>query len=208
MSSVAVVAATGRTGRLVVERALAAGRSVTAIARRPENLGIEHPRLTVRAADVTDPDALREALTGHDTVISALGPAGRGPTDLYSAGTAAITAALPKGARLVVISSAGLAAPADAGPGTRLAARALYRLMRDTYADMERMEAQLAASGLVWTAVRPTGLNDRPGSGSPRASIGATERVGNRTSRADLAAFIVDHLDDPLTFARPVAVSS
>ncbi|MEV4252467.1 NAD(P)H-binding protein [Spirillospora sp. NPDC049652] len=208
MASVAVVGATGRTGRLIVERALAAGRSVTAIARRPEALGIEHPRLTVRAADATDPASLRAALTGHDTVVSALGATGRGPTDLYSAGTAAIAGALPEGARLVVISSAGLAVPADAGPGARLAARALRRLMRHAYADMERMEALLAASGLVWTAVRPTGLTDRPGSGRPRVSIGAAERVGNRTSRADLAAFIVDHLDDPLTFTRPVAVSS
>ncbi|XVQ90139.1 LLM class flavin-dependent oxidoreductase [Microbispora siamensis] len=61
--------------------------------------------------------------------------------------------------------------------------RVLHRLMRDTYADMARMEELLPGSGLRWTAVRPTGLTDRPGTGRPRVSIGATGRVGNRTSR-------------------------
>ncbi|MBE3008225.1 NAD(P)H-binding protein [Microbispora sp. NEAU-D428] len=208
MAHLAVVGATGRTGRLVVERALAAGHHVTAVARRPENLDLDHPRLTRRAADVLDPGALRDALAGLHIVVSALGSAGRGPTTVYSAGTAAIVAALPPDARLLVISSAGLAVPADAGPGARLLGRVLHRLMRDTYADMARMEELLAGSGLRWTAVRPTGLTDRPGTGRPRVSIGATGRVGNRTSRADLAAFVVDRLDDPSTFGRPVAVSS
>ncbi|MEV4108778.1 NAD(P)H-binding protein [Nonomuraea sp. NPDC049695] len=208
MTSLAVVAATGRTGRLVVERALAAGHAVTAVARHPEALGLDHPHLTRRAADVMDPARLRAALAGHDIVVSALGSTGRGPTTLYSAGTAAIIGALPPDARLVVISSAGLATPADAGPTARLFGRVLHHVMRHPYADMNRMERLLAGTSLSWTAVRPTGLTDRPGTGRPRVSLGASERLGTRTSRADLAAFIVDHLDDPLTFGRPVAVSS
>ncbi|MFI7420214.1 NAD(P)-dependent oxidoreductase [Nonomuraea sp. NPDC049684] len=208
MTSLAVVAATGRTGRLVVERALAAGHTVTAVARRPGDLDLAHPRLVRRAADVTDPASLRDALTGHDTVISALGPGGRGPTTVYSQGTAAIVAALPPSARLVVISSAGLSVPAGAGPVTRLLGRVLRHAMRHPYADMALMEQALARTELTWTAVRPTGLTDRPGTGRPRVSIGATERLGARTSRADLAAFIVDHLGDPSTYRLPVAVSS
>ncbi|MEV4373529.1 NAD(P)-binding oxidoreductase [Nonomuraea sp. NPDC049637] len=208
MTSLAVVAATGRTGRLVVEHALAAGHTVTAVARRPDGLGLDHPRLVRRAADVTDPASLRAALTGHDTVISALGSSGRGPTTVYSQGTAAIVAALPPSARLVVISSAGLAVPAGARPVTRLLGRVLHHVMRHPYADMARMEQALAGTRLNWTAVRPTGLTDRPGTGHPRVSIGATERLGARTSRADLAAFIVAHLDDPRTYRLPVAVSS
>jgi hypothetical protein len=80
--------------------------------------------------------------------------------------------------------------------------------MRHPYADMARMEDLLAATGLAWTAVRPTGLTDRPATGHPRVSVGATSPVGHRTARADLAAYIVSHLDDTLTFGRPVAVSS
>ncbi|MGK5558735.1 NAD(P)H-binding protein, partial [Actinomadura kijaniata] len=45
MASIAVIGATGRTGRLVTERALAAGHHVTAIARRPQPPGPEHGSL-------------------------------------------------------------------------------------------------------------------------------------------------------------------
>jgi putative NADH-flavin reductase len=208
VSALAVVGATGRTGRLVVELALAAGREVTAIARRPDDLDIDHARLVRRAADADEPQSLRAALAGHDTVISALGANGRGPTTVYSAGTAAIIAALRPDARLMVISSAGLAMPADAGPGTRLLGRVLRHVMRHPYADMARMEGILTSTDLAWTAVRPSGLTDRPGTGRPRASLDAAERLGHSTSRRDLAAYLVGHLDDPATFGRTVAVSS
>jgi putative NADH-flavin reductase len=208
MSSLAVVAATGRTGRLIVELALAAGHSVTAIARRPDQLAIDHPRLTRRVADVGNPASLRAALAGHTVVVSALGSAGRGPTTVYSAGTAAIIAALPSNARLVVISSAGLATPTDAGPGSRLLSQVLRRLLRHPYADMARMENLLATSDLVWTAVRPTRLTDRPGTGRAHASVGATSSVGHQISRTDLAAYVVAHLADAQTYRQPVAVSS
>ncbi|WP_433247720.1 NAD(P)-dependent oxidoreductase [Streptosporangium sp. CA-135522] len=208
MASIAVVAATGRTGRIIVEQALAAGHAVTAIARRPQALGLDHPRLTPHAADVLRPGSLEGVLTGHDAVISALGATGRGPTTVYSAGTAAIVSAMAPVRRLIVLSSAGLAVPADAAAGARLFGRVLHRVMRHPYADMARMERLLAATDLYWTAVRPTGLNDGPAGGHPRVSIGAARTVGPRTSRADLAAYILGRIDDPATYRVPVAVSS
>ncbi|MEV0150248.1 MULTISPECIES: NAD(P)H-binding protein [unclassified Nonomuraea] len=208
MATIAVIGATGRTGRVLVERALASGHDVTAIARRPETLGLRHARLTPHAADVLRPGDLAGALSGHDAVVSALGSTGRGPTTVYSAGTAAIVAAMGTSRRLVVLSSAGLETPPGAGPVTRLAGRLLYRVMRHPYADMRMMERLLAGTDLDWTAMRPTGLTDRPATGRPRVSVGATERVGTRTSRAELAAFILDRLDDPVTFRTAVAISS
>ncbi|MER7503375.1 NAD(P)H-binding protein [Nonomuraea pusilla] len=208
MTSIAVIGAAGRTGRIIVEQALAAGHRVTAIARRPDVLRPAGPGLTLRAADVLTPGSLHGLLDGHDAVVSALGAVGRGPTTVYSTGTAEIVSALDPGARLLVISSAGLGVPADAGPGARLAARLLHRLMRHTYTDMARMEDLLAAGSLTWTSVRPTRLTDRPATGRPRVSVGATAKVGAQTSRADLAAFVLDAIADPRTFRTVVAVSS
>ncbi|GAA3424520.1 NAD(P)-dependent oxidoreductase [Streptosporangium sandarakinum] len=208
MSSIAVVAATGRTGRIIVERALAAGHAVTAVARNPRALGLRHPRLTVKEGDVLHPSSLRDALTGHDAVISALGSSGLGPTTVYSEGTAAIISAMAPTHRLVVLSSAGLAVPDGAGLGTRILSGVLKRVMRHPYADMTRMERLLADSDLDWTAVRPTRLTDDPGTGRPRVSIGATGVVGSSTTRADLAAYVLTALDDPATHRIPVAVSS
>ncbi|GAA3153516.1 NAD(P)-dependent oxidoreductase [Nonomuraea roseoviolacea] len=208
MATIAVIGATGRTGRALVERALETGHHVTAIARRPEALGLRHARLTPRAADVLRPGDLAAALPGHDAVVSAIGSTGRGLTTVYSAGTAAVVEAMGACRRLVVVSSAGLETPPGAGPATRLAGRLLHHVMRHPYADMLRMERLLAGTDLDWTAVRPTGLTDAPATGRPRVSVGATERVGNRTSRAELAAYILDHLDDPATYRTAVAISS
>lgn len=208
MSSIAVIGATGRTGRLVVAHALAAGHHVTAVARHPETLGPARARLTVHAADVLAPGSLQGVLDGQDAVISAIGAAGRGATTVYSAGTGEIVTALKPRARLLVISSAGLSVPADAGAGTRLAGRVLHRLMRHTYADLARMEELLATSDLTWTVVRPTRLTDRPGTGRPRTSLGATAKVGSRTARADLADYLLAAIDDPQTHRTVVAVSS
>ncbi|MFD8527644.1 NAD(P)-dependent oxidoreductase [Streptosporangium canum] len=210
MATVAIVAATGRTGRILVEQALIAGHTVTAIARQPLSLDVIHPRLTTRAADVLTPGSLDGLLNGHDAVISALGSSGRGPTTVYSTGTATITAALEKAGtrRLIVLSSAGLGVPDGAHPAMRLFAGLLRRIMRGPYTDMARMEHFLATTDLDWTSVRPTALNDKPGSTARRVSLGATAPVGNQISRTDLARYIIEHLQDPATYRTTVAISS
>ncbi|MFE3229461.1 NAD(P)H-binding protein [Nocardia sp. NPDC059228] len=98
--------------------------------------------------------------------------------------------------------------PPDAGFVTRLLTRLLHRIMREVYTDMERMEQQLAHSRLRWTAVRPTRLTDDPATGLGRISLGAKAKVGPRTSRADLANYLLDAIDDPRTHRVPVAISS
>ncbi|NDU71799.1 NAD(P)H-binding protein [Actinomadura sp. DSM 109109] len=94
MTSIAVIGATGRTGRLIIQRALADGHHVTAIARRPQSLASTSPRLTTAIADIHTPGSLHGLLDDHDAVISALGANGRGPTTVYSAGTAEIISAM------------------------------------------------------------------------------------------------------------------
>lgn len=208
MISVAVIGAAGRTGRIIVEQALSRGHRVTAVVRRAGAFDITHPQLSVITADLSTPGALHGLLDHHDVVISALGAAGRKPTTLYSTGTREIIAAVAPGARLLVISSAGLAIPTEAGIGTKLFARLVHRVMRHVYTDMARMEDQLRNSELTWTAVRPTHLTDQPRSEFPQISIGASEKVGAQTSRADLADYLLDAMTDPHTHNTTVALSS
>ena len=49
---VLVIGATGGTGRCVVERALQSGHEVTAFARTPQKLTMQHERLRVAQGDV------------------------------------------------------------------------------------------------------------------------------------------------------------
>jgi len=68
-----VLGATGRIGRLVVEQALAAGHTVTALVRSPEKLAVRDPNLHVVTGQATDPTALARVLDRADALISTLG---------------------------------------------------------------------------------------------------------------------------------------
>jgi uncharacterized protein YbjT (DUF2867 family) len=70
---VLVFGATGPTGRLVVERALEQGHTVTGFTRQPASLLGRHRRPRPNAGDVLDPAAVLRAVEGHDAVISAFG---------------------------------------------------------------------------------------------------------------------------------------
>jgi putative NADH-flavin reductase len=70
---IAVVGATGATGRRVVKHALAQGHFVTAVARHPERLS-SADRLSFVRGDVLSPGGLTGALDGVEAVISCIGP--------------------------------------------------------------------------------------------------------------------------------------
>jgi uncharacterized protein YbjT (DUF2867 family) len=69
-------------------------------------------------------------------------------------------------------------------------------MLRKVYADKDRQEAIIRESGLDWTIVRPAVLNDRPARGSVRALTDLSGFQGGRIAREDVAAFILDELDD------------
>jgi len=105
---IAVVGATGRTGRQVVEQALARGDDVVALVRHPEALSGRGPGMAVAAADVLDRTAVTDALAGVDAVVSTLGVGtSRQPTTVYSEGIANILQAMDAHGitRLAVISA-------------------------------------------------------------------------------------------------------
>src|SRR5260370_11588537 len=71
-----VLGATGGTGRLVVEQALTAGHTVTALVRSPDKLALRNPNLHVVPGQATDPSTVARALDGADALISTLGGGG------------------------------------------------------------------------------------------------------------------------------------
>lgn len=72
--TIALLGATGRTGRRLLEYALLDGHRVRALARAPEKLDdLAHPHLVVLRGDATDPAAVDALVRGSDAVASALG---------------------------------------------------------------------------------------------------------------------------------------
>lgn len=71
----ALIGATGYVGSCALQEALARGRRVTAIVRRPDRLP-SHANLQARTLDIHQTAALAAALAGHDAVISCFNPGG------------------------------------------------------------------------------------------------------------------------------------
>jgi putative NADH-flavin reductase len=207
-----VFGASGKTGRHLLEQALAAGHTVTAVVRDPARLPVHHhQRLKVVAADVLDPAAIAPAVAGADAVLSALGPhPPRNRSSIMSAATASILAAMRATgtSRLVVISAAPVATD-DYGTTLpeRLLARPLLRaLLGGLYADMATMEDTIKRSGVDWTIMRPPWLTDGPRTGTWRQAKNGNLRGGSRISRADLADATLASLDDPDTVKATITV--
>lgn len=196
---IAVIGATGRTGREVVRQALARDHEVVAVARSPERLSVSGERLTTAAADAHDGEALLRAVDDSEAIVSALGAsAGRDRTDVYSAGIANLLRAVDGGwiRRLAAISASPVG-PRDEQPALFrvLIGPILDRLFGGAYADMRRMEQELQRRDDVdWTCLRPPRLVARPAAGGYRLDRRPLARTRSLTY-PDLAAALLDCVD-------------
>jgi putative NADH-flavin reductase len=207
-----VFGATGGTGRQLVRQALDAGHDVTAVVRDPARLPVQHERLDVVTADVTDPDALGPALAGRDAVLSALGAPGNKAAGIASKGTRAILGAMEASGvqRYIGVSAAPVEREAD---GESLVVRAVMlplvrRAFREVYADLTVMEDVIRASAVDWTIVRPPRLTDKPAKGTYRRVIGGNVKGGHFVPRADLAAAMLEMVEESATVKQAVGIAS
>lgn len=205
---IAVIGATGDTGRHLLKLAVEDGHDVTALARTPSKLaGID--KIQVFQADGTDPASLGAAmqrLPALDALVSIIGAStireARKVTDLYSVSTRNLIAACTHASmpRLVVVSSAGVVPqPNDAWFYVHVLKRFFLQPMYD---DMTRMEALLADSDLSWTIVRPPYLTKGPPTGNYRVSIGRNFDDDRSLRRGDLAHFLLRAVVEPEPYRR------
>ena len=182
-----ILGATGATGTILVERALAAGHHVTALARTPQKLTTTHPNLRAIAGDATDGAAVARALEGADAVISALG-ATKGA--LMADATRAIVAGANRHniKRVVVLSSFAVQRERLGGVAKLMTGLMMGAMIKDKAAG----EDLLRASGLDWTIVYATLLGSGPATGATVVPDGATLGMSQKIARADVAAFLLD----------------
>ena len=191
MARIVVFGASGGVGTQLCAQAVAAGHDVVAAMRTPRSGAVR--------CDLLDGPAVASLVDGADAVVSCVGlrradprnPWSRliTPPDVCSRGTANLVAALPAGARLVVVSACGVGDSAHQMP---LFFRGLLAVSNIgvAYRDLHAMEQVLTASSLDWTSVRPAALWDGPRTGQARV-VPRDQHVGAAwISRADVA----DHL--------------
>ncbi|MGP9019223.1 NAD(P)-dependent oxidoreductase [Streptomyces sp. BR1] len=207
-----VFGATGRIGRQVVQQALAAEHQVTAVVRDPARCTLSGPGLEILRGDLSDPESLRPAVAGRDAVLSGLGANKRADA---AAGIAArltrsiVTAMDAEGTRRLLVVSAGPVGP-DAPDDPfldRLTLTLVNVFFKDVYADLRRMESELASSALDWTSVRPVRLVDKPLTGTYRKAIAGTPRSARSIGRADVAHAMLSMIDDAATVKQGVCVA-
>lgn len=210
--NVLIFAATGRTGRRVVQRALDAGYDVTGIARTPAKLGVSHERLVVKQGDITQYSSFVDALDGQDAVISAVGGGGRifRRVTLFSEGITNIIRAMNKHgvSRLLPISAPGTNPNRD--PNLPLFYEIFQKIFSPMYTDMHRMEEIIRNSDLDWTIVRPSALKDDVDleQGTYRATVGYSHPESGVTTRDHLAEFMINQLDSDEFVREGVAIVS
>jgi putative NADH-flavin reductase len=210
MIRIAVIGATGRTGRLVAEQALERGHRVIAYVRRAGTLRAREG-LQIVVGEILDSGRLQSALSDVEAVICCLGTHRHKPVNLMQDNLPPIVQAMRCAGRtrLILLSAYGVGETARTAS---LVARILYKTMfRSIYHDKERSEAALATSGLDWTGVYPVGLTDGP-------LIDAVEvRPTNEVmkvkglpmvSRANVAKVLLDATEDNRTIRQKLLVTS
>jgi uncharacterized protein YbjT (DUF2867 family) len=196
---VTVFGANGRTGLEVVRAALAAGHSVTAFVRGPAKAPQVDPaareRMRVVIGDALDPSAVATAVADADVVVSALGTAARGTSDVLTRCMVNITEQIALARPGAAIFAVGTVGAGQSAAQLRQPVKALLMAMlSNPIRDHEGAEAALLACPNPGLGVRCVGLTDGPATG--RVSASGVDRVqGSRISRADVAGFIVSHLD-------------
>ena len=198
-----IVGATGRTGRLTVEQAIARGHAVTSMVRTPEMRSAHEGSQTV-AGDPLRVDDLAAVLPGHDVVISCLGQrSGNDATLLRDAAIAMLAAMRRSGVRRYLVISQGLLFPSQ-----NLIIRLLRWALARHVADSTAMEKLVRTSDTDWTIVRPPRLRDDGIRLGYRVRTGARPGGASAMYRADLAAFLVDEAERAAHVREIVGIAS
>jgi putative NADH-flavin reductase len=196
---IALFGASGRTGQLLTERALAHGHTVTALLRHPESYPFAG-KVRVVEGDAFSPVAIDQTLEGADAVLSALGARSLRREDVLERAIPLIVAAMEeKGvSRIIVLGSAGaLDASLDKQPPWRrwLVENIVYKTaLKWPVASQRAHAAALSASELDWTMVMPPMLTNGAARGVYRVDGDALPRNGSSISRADVADFMMQQL--------------
>jgi putative NADH-flavin reductase len=200
MSTVLIIGASRGIGLETVKLALKAGHSVRALARSATSIRLHDPRLEKLDGDALDQHTIERALAGIDAVIQTLGVSPTpamifSGTRLFSAATRVLVNAM-EGSPVRRFCVTGLGAGDSRGRGGLLYDATLWLFLGRIYADKDAQEWIIRQSRLDWTIVRPTVLTTGPRTGAYRVLVDARDWRSGFISRADVADFLVQQIND------------
>jgi len=197
-----VLGATGRTGHQFIDQAIEHGHEVTAYVREQKKL-IRTPQLEVIEGDLLDAAALETALVGHDAVISCLGTDLSDPDFLARVSDKLVPAMRATGVnRIVYLASAGIDHEI---PG--LTGKAITFMLRKPLRDHRAAVDLWRHSSFDYTIVRPMQLTDGPRTSVYRTALDGIPDDGRKISRADVAQFILQTVEQGDFMRQSVALA-
>ncbi len=200
----AIFGASGRCGLLLIERALAAGHTVSALVRRPAKFPFSS-KVRVVQGDAFSPEAIASTITSPlgtraQAVLSALGARSLGREEVLERAVPLIIQAMQSAGtrRIIALGSSGaLDSALDQQTAWRraLIENVLYKTALKWPVVSQRAQYQaLSASDLDWTMVMPPMLTDGAARGCFRVDGDALPKNGARIARADVADFMMAQL--------------
>jgi putative NADH-flavin reductase len=201
MATVLIIGASRGIGLEAVKAALDAGHAVRALARSARRIPIDHAKLEKMAADALEMSAVKRALNRIDVVIQSLGVS-PGPevifrqTRFFSKATRLLVTAMEQAHVKRLICVTGFGAGDSRGHGGFLYNTVLHLLLGRVYDDKDVQERIIRNSKLDWEIVRPVILTNGPKTNTYRALIDARDWTCGFISRADVADFVVNEIDD------------
>jgi putative NADH-flavin reductase len=200
MSTVAVLGATGRTGRIFVQEAVRRGHHVKALVRNV-NASLDFPLgLKVIQGDATDEGSLQQLIEGVDVVVSLLGRTRGSSSDLKVRSTRLSLSIMQRNGvkRFLRLASAPSGVPVEGDEptaGQKLVAGLMKVLAGSAVDDELKASEDVRHSSVEWTVVRAPILTDTPYPG--RYQVGSVGRKsGRKVSRAAIAQFILDEIEN------------
>lgn len=194
-----VLGATGKTGRAIVTDALSRGHQVTILARNPDRAAGLRP-VRIIQGDARDPAAVARAVAGQDAVVSSLGT----PVSpfcevtLLSDATRILVHEMRRAGVACLVAITGMGAGDSAGHGGFFFDRVFKpAMLRKVYEDKDRQEALIHESGLDWTILRPSVLNDKSSRGTVRVLTDLRGFHGGTIARRDVAQILLDEVETP-----------
>ncbi len=188
-----VFGASGSVGSVLIPEALRRGHEVIAVTRDPSHITLSHSTLTVAVAELDCVPALERALTGAQAVIISLGDA------VCDTGSRAILAAMRNTGvqRVEALTGFGTSVISRRrlNPAMRGVVGAVRLFARSGFSAKERQDALVRPSGLTYTIVQPPTLTFGPATGAYRQGDYQGRSILGRISRADLADFMLDNLE-------------
>ena len=214
MAKLLIIGASRGIGLETVKAALRGGHTVRALARSAASIPIENGDLEKLSGNALDSDTIRNALEGVDVVIQTLGVdislrAIVEPTTLFSRSTRILVDAMKAAGVNRLVAVTGLGAGDSRGHGGILYGGIVFPLLlKRVYDDKDVQEWIIRSSGLDWTIVRPGLLTSGPAASRYRILSAPQEWRFGVISRADIADFLVQQVDDrTLIGATPLLIN-